>query len=372
MIRRQILSLCILSATLLVSSCGSDGTTTTNATTTNAYAAAYQAAKFNNGSGGNLTVSFPSSCSMTVSSTGAPYQHAVYYLVPVGVGGTVVATTPSGIQLALTAYAGSGVSNYKSFTGTFNICPTKAATTTTAGMGGIGLMFSGNEMFNPYEATSTTALADNVTYTFASTACGGTTCTAGFLDTCSEHTNNTGIFHYHGDPTCWTSNVDGATGASHIIGIALDGFPIYGGRDVNGAIVPVTSLDSCNGITSPTPEFPNGAYHYVLPLDSNGNALATNKSSLNCYAGTVNATLSAMMKQLGCKRPMLLANGKLRLPDGRDVTHHEAELWMKQNMASMPGMQMASMELPSAENVHLSGELMAATKHHNMANMPGM
>jgi len=258
-------------------------------------------------------------------------------------GGTVVATTASGIQLGVMAFAGTGLStSIKTISATFNTCPTKAASTTAAGMGPIGLMFSGTSLFNPYEATSTVALGDNASYTFTS---GGTSYTASFIDPCNQHAaGGTGgsTWHFHGVPTCWTSVVDGASGPSHIIGIALDGFPIYGGYDVNGNVVSVSALDSCNGITSPTPEFPSGAYHYVLPLNT-----TTKQSSINCYAGTVDATLSASMEKLGCKMPLLLANGKARLPDGREVSRSEAAVWLKQtmpgmNMGAMPGMQVAS------------------------------
>jgi hypothetical protein len=38
--------------------------------------------------------------------------------------------------------------------------------------------------------------------------------------------------------------------------------------------------------------------------------------------------------------PMMLASGKMRLPDGREVSRAEAAAWMKQ---TMPGMQMAGM-----------------------------
>lgn len=347
----------VLSLAILLCSCGGSGssattTTTTTTTTTNAYATAYQSAKFNNGTTGNLTVSFPSSCSMTVTGTGVPYQHQVYYLAPVGTGGTVVATTPSGIQLQLMAYAGTGLSSVSTVSGTFNICPTKATSTTATSGGPIGLIFSGTVLFDAYEATSTVALADNASYTFASTACGGTTCTASFIDTCNQHTTGGGTsgstWHFHGVPSCWTSVVDGSSGPSHIIGIALDGYPIYGGYDINGVAVNVASLDACNGITSATPEFPSGAYHYVLPV-----GVTTKQSSINCYTGTVNATLAEMMKKLACKMPFLLASGKMRLPDGREVSRQEAAVWMKQTMpgmpmGTMPGMQMAGSRPPAA------------------------
>jgi hypothetical protein len=323
---------------MLLGSCSSTTAAANTNGTTNAYTTAYKSVTWASG----ITVSFPSSCSMTVTGSGTPYQHQAYYLVPVSNGGTVVATTASGIQLMVSPYAGSGLStSIKSVSATFNICPTKATSTTSAGMGAIGLITEGNALFNPYEATGTVALSDNASYTFASTACGGTTCTAAFLDPCNQHTTGgTGgsTWHFHGTPTCWTSTIDGSSGPSHIIGIALDGFPIYGGRDINGNVIDPTTLDACNGITSVTPEFTTAAYHYVLPITANGTAVTTKQSSINCYAGTVNATLSAQMEKLACKMPMLLASGKMRLPDGREVTPAEADVWMQK---AMPGMQMA-------------------------------
>ncbi len=326
-------------ALLLISCGGSTGTTvsgTTTTTTTNAYAAAFQKATWASG----VTVSFPSACSMTVTSSGTPPAHNAYYLGPASGSSTAVATSPSGIKLAVVPYAGGGISAVTAVSGTFNICPTKASSTTATSGGAIGVISSGEVIFSPYEATSTVALSDNVSYTFTS---GGTTYIASFLDQCNSHPTNgmnssTSTWHYHGNPVCWTPTVDGAIGASHIIGIALDGYPIYGGRDANGKIVDATTLDSCNGITSATPEFPSGAYHYVLPIDANANALTTKQSSITCYTGTVSATLSAQMQKLACKMPFLLANGNMRLPDGREVSLAEGNAWMRQ---TMPGMQMA-------------------------------
>ena len=337
-----------LMSIVLLSSCSSGTSTTTSST--NAYATAYQSAKFNNGTGGNMTVSFPSSCSMTVTGTGLPYQHQTYYLVPVANGGTVVATTPSGIQLQVSPYSGGISTTAKAISATFNTCPTKATSTTATSGGAIGLLFSGTVLFNPYEATSTVALGDNASYTFTS---GGTSYTAYFVDPCNQHTtggSSGSTWHFHGVPTCWTTTVDGTSGPSHIIGIALDGYPIYGGYDINGAAVKVSALDACNGITSATPEFPSGAYHYVLPVNT-----TTAQSSIDCFAGTVDATLSAQMQKLACKMPMLLASGKARLPDGREVSRAEATAWMQQTMpgmnmpfdaGSMPGMKMASNTQP--------------------------
>jgi len=269
----------------------SSGTTTTT-TTTNPYAAAYKAMTWGTG----VTATFSGDCSMTLSASGVPPYHDAYYLAPATAGQTVVAVTPSGMSMAVLPYTG-GISTVNKISATFNICPSKASTTTATSKGSIGVISSGETLFNPYEATGTVALGDNVSYTFTS---GGTTYTASFIDQCNSHAaagqgSSGSTWHYHGVPTCWTQSVDGATGASHIIGIALDGFPIYGGRDMSGNVVSVSQLDACNGITSATPEFPSGAYHYVLPV-----GVTDNRSSLGCYTGTVNATVVAQAKTLAC------------------------------------------------------------------------
>ena len=54
----------------------------------------------------------------------------------------------------------------------------------------------------------------------------------------------------------------------------------------NAAGKDVAFLDSCNG--HPTPEFPNGVFHYVL-LDT-----ADSTSSIRCFTGTVDAALTKM------------------------------------------------------------------------------
>ena len=69
-----------------------------------------------------------------------------------------------------------------------------------------------------------------------------------------------------------TSQVDATNGPSHIIGIALDGYPIYGNRDVGGKEITAAQLDACSGITSATPEFPAGVYHYVLLDTTDGSS----------------------------------------------------------------------------------------------------
>ena len=139
-------------------------------------------------------------------------------------------------------------------------------------------------------------MSDNVSYTFTTSS--GKSETASFIDSCNSHPTPLAAgytWHHHGVPTCLVAQIDGTSGPSHLIGFALDGFPIYGGRDINGNTISVSQLDACNGITSPTPEFPSGAYHYVLPIGVTGK-----QSSLNCYAGTVSEMQMAIARKLMC------------------------------------------------------------------------
>lgn len=296
--------------------CGSSNSTNSTPAA-NAYATAYKSVSW----GSTVTATFPSSCTMTLTTTGQPdYTPNPYYLAPAGAGDTIVATTPvTHTSLAVIAY--SMISpGLKGTTATLNICPTKASTTTSTSLGAVGYLISGTAMFNPYEMdASTPAVADNASYTFKDS--NGVSQTAYFLDQCNSHSNGS-TWHAHGNPNCVTSSVDTSTGPSHIIGIALDGFPIYGGRDINGSVVDPSTLDACNGITSATPEFPSGAYHYVLPLN-----VTTKNASINCYSGTVSQATMAYARKLACDMKMMLA-----------MLREKQQPAKPENMRSMPGM----------------------------------
>jgi hypothetical protein len=235
---------------------------------------------------------------MTVTTTGKPdYTPSAYYLAPAGAGQTVVAhTAVTNTALAVISYASMIEPNLEGSSATINICPTQASSTTATGLGAIGYLISGTAMFNPFEMdASTAAVGDNASYTFTDGS--GNMQTAYFLDTCNSHSNGM-TWHAHGDPSC----VDSSTGASRLIGIALDGFPIYGGRDINGNVINVSQLDACNGITSATPEFPGGAYHYVLPI-----GVTSKYASINCYSGTVPAGTMAKARRLACNMKTMFA-----------------------------------------------------------------
>ena len=96
-------------------------------------------------------------------------------------------------------------------------------------------------------------------------------------------------YHYHGVPYCITDELDTDGEHSVLIGYLLDGFPIYGPQDMNGE--EPTDLDECNGHFGPTPEFPEGIYHY--------HTTETPTYVPECYSGIVNATSGAVGQQGG-------------------------------------------------------------------------
>lgn len=188
----------------------------------------------------------------------------------------------AGVQVptAATAHAGADPTRAQSYDFTIPTTPKKASKPTSTSLGPIGVMISGAVLFNPYEGDSTTvAKASNFTVKNAQGK------DVAFLDSCNGHPTPMGQYHYHALPTCITAKVDTRTGPSHILGIALDGYPIYGDRDSKGKKITYAKLDRCNGITSATPEFPKGIYHYVL-LNTNDS-----RSSIRCFTGKVDASL---------------------------------------------------------------------------------
>lgn len=151
------------------------------------------------------------------------------------------------------------------------IAPEYSDTVTDAGMGTIGFAISGAVYFNPYEGDGTSVALDN------NFDVGGVP----FLDACNGHPlPDGGTYHYHGVPYCITDDLDVAGDHSSLIGVLLDGFPVYGPNGEGGAAA--TDLDECSGHDGATPEFPNGVYHYHLT--------ETAPYSVTCYHGVVQDT----------------------------------------------------------------------------------
>ncbi len=167
--------------------------------------------------------------------------------------------------------------------------PVKVAETSSTPFGAMGVLISGSPIYNPYEGDGkTVAMTANFTLTNAKGQL------VPFLDNCHGHPapHPREQYHYHGLPPCVTEQVDQANSPSHIIGFGFDGFPIYGDRDINGQPIDPQTLDKCNGIDSPTPEFPQGIYHYVL-LN-----VPTVQSSMSCLHGQLDAPLLTYQWQL--------------------------------------------------------------------------
>jgi hypothetical protein len=256
---------------VLNSACSDSGASTassTNTTTGTSNETGLRTAKW----GSNVTITFENG-SMRYVSNGLPNhsRQAQYALPNAGV------RVPS----STTAYAGTDPSAAQSYNYLIPLTPTKAASPTSTSLGTIGVMISGAALFNPYEGDgSTVALANNFTVKNANGQ------DVAFLDACNGHPTPMGMYHYHALPPCVTATVDVAGGPSHLIGIAFDGFPIYGDRDMTGKQLTAADLDQCNGVTSATPEFPNGVYHYVLLTAANST------SSIRCLSGKLTVVSS--------------------------------------------------------------------------------
>jgi hypothetical protein len=133
---------------------------------------------------------------------------------------------------------------------TLPLVPTRSAAAHDM-FGAMGISISGGWINDPYEGDQTTIASEN---NFIIDG-------VSFIDDCGGHFNPMG-YHYHGIPFCVVAIIDTDGEHSRILGFAADGFPMYGSQDVDGAAP--TDLDDCRGHFGPTPEYPDGVYHYHL------------------------------------------------------------------------------------------------------------
>lgn len=183
--------------------------------------------------------------------------------------------------------------------------PVNNTTATDTALGTVGVAVNGMPIYNPFEDGNQTAATGRI------------------FSGCCGHPQLTGVYHYHKYPTClrflkgdvWQSEREKCDeldslivsgGHSPLIGFALDGWPIYGPvgwKDTNrvskllkssytGAndaygnpsyLAASGDLDDCNGLVSPTPEYPEGIYHYVMSLEANTDG--TVKREVSPYFG---------------------------------------------------------------------------------------
>ncbi|GAB4263193.1 MAG: hypothetical protein Kow0080_01280 [Candidatus Promineifilaceae bacterium] len=165
---------------------------------------------------------------------------------------------------------------------TLTLHPTYTDETTPTNLGSIGYIISGARLFNDYEDMdlSIVALDDNISFDFDDSGHDH----AAFVDDCNGHPLADGSnYHYHGVPTCITEVIDVAGEHSYMIGVLRDGFPVYGPQGENGVLMTNADLDECSGHFGPTPEFPDGIYHYHLTEDEA-------PYSIDCYKGVVDSS----------------------------------------------------------------------------------
>lgn len=133
--------------------------------------------------------------------------------------------------------------------------PAVAGSSSDTPLGPIGMAINGVPLFNQYAAGRSPLNGEIISF-----------------DRYNGHPQNTGQYHYHLEPLWLTSS----NGASSLIGVLLDGFPVYGPKDPDGSTP--SNLDSCNGHTHATADVPAGIYHY--------HATTTVPYLSGCYKGT--------------------------------------------------------------------------------------
>ena len=198
--------------------------TTTTTTTTPATSSGMQAmyAQFGNG----VTVAFEGGAAV-ITTVSTPDHNSPYW----GVGNARYEAPHAGMAPNPHRIVAQRV--------TFRI-PTSPATAAPSDtpLGPIGVSVNGVVFFNQYAA-----MRQPLTFEIVS------------FDRFNGHPSPSNQYHYHFEPLSLTE-----PSRSRLIGVLLDGFPVYGPVDSDGRTP--ADLDACNGHTAATPEFTAGIYHY--------------------------------------------------------------------------------------------------------------
>jgi hypothetical protein len=105
------------------------------------------------------------------------------------------------------------------------------------GLGAVGLAINGVEIFDNQAAQGDDIYLESKSF-----------------DRCQGHPSGKAVYHYHSEP--YSISIDDA----NLIGVMLDGYPIYGRRDPDGSVP--TTLDVAGGHLGPTLDAPTPVYHY--------------------------------------------------------------------------------------------------------------
>ncbi|XP_078603749.1 uncharacterized protein LOC144877624 [Branchiostoma floridae x Branchiostoma japonicum] len=104
---------------------------------------------------------------------------------------------------------------------------------------------------------------------------------AGGFDSCSGHVDPQRNYHYHVIPNCLLNQ---SQVPSAIVGVAFDGFPIYGPRTQDGTTLTSADLDECHG------RLVDGRYRYHVTEDF--------PYFIGCFKGVV---MDVKVKMADCK-----------------------------------------------------------------------
>jgi hypothetical protein len=167
-----------------------------------------------------------------IETTGMPNHTSPYWSSTHALYVAPTATTTA-------AMAPGNIDNFNgSYTLTVSATPEKASSSSSTGLGAIGLAVSGATIYNDEEGPNVPL--DNAVVS---------------LDYNGAHTGPQS-YHYHLEPKAWSEDDE------KLIGIMADGFFLYGRKDVDGTYP--TDLDASGGHFGPTPHNADGEYHYHI------------------------------------------------------------------------------------------------------------
>ncbi|XP_066288587.1 uncharacterized protein [Branchiostoma lanceolatum] len=152
--------------------------------------------------------------------------------------------------------------------------PQVASQTTCLPMGPVGVAINGVPIFNPFTSECLDAKENEV------------------FDECDGHPAPNGQYHYHIHPDCV---FDGTSSHSQIVGVAADGFAIYGPVDEDGTVLTNADLDECHG------RMKDGVYRYHV----------TNEYPyfMACFKGTVRSDSGIMTGRCRCEVNDVVSTG---------------------------------------------------------------
>lgn len=168
---------------------------------------------------------------IVIETTGLPNHTSPYW------------SATHSLYVDATVATGLAPGNIDDFTGSYTLTvpssPEKASSSSSTGLGAIGIAVSGSVIYNDEEGPNV-PLDDAVVS----------------LDYTGAHTGPQS-YHYHLEPTAWSTDDDA------LIGIISDGFFLYG-RKCNSTATYPTDLDASGGHTSITQHTADQEYHYHI------------------------------------------------------------------------------------------------------------